>query len=76
VHIVVIAWLYVTFAMSLAMPGIAAGIAFFALVGLLPAVAVAALTARRMRSRRRPPVASVREHDVHRRDDADAKADQ
>jgi hypothetical protein len=77
VHIVVIAWLYVTFAMALAMPGFASGVAFFALAGLLPALLVAALAGRRLRRRRAQATApSAIERDVNRRDDADAKPDQ
>jgi hypothetical protein len=66
VHIVVLAWLYVTFAMSLTM-GALAGAAFFVVVGLAPVAAWAAVVARRR---------SVRVHRVHAGDDRHAETDQ
>ncbi len=68
-HIVVIAWLYVTFVMALAMPGVLAGGTFFALVGIAPTLVAAAYAARRQRR-------SVRQRDVDGRDDADTEPDQ
>jgi len=52
VHIVVLAWLYVTFAMALTMP-LPAGAAWFALAGLGPVVLWMLLRVRRDRARRR-----------------------
>ena len=66
-HIVVLAWLYVTFAMALTMPSVAAGIAFFLVAGLAPVAILAALAARRR---------SMGVSRVHRGDDRDAEADQ
>lgn len=54
-HIVVIAWLYVTFAMALTMPGVLSGAAFFLAVGIGPVALAAALASRRRRRRPPPP---------------------
>jgi hypothetical protein len=66
-HIVVLAWLYVTFAMALTMPSVAAGIAFFVVAGLAPVAILAALAVRRR---------SMGVSRVDRGDDRDAEADQ
>jgi len=68
-HIVVLGWLYVTFAMALTMRPVAAGVAFFLAVGLGPVAILVALAARRRRS-------SVRVARVDRGDDRHAEADQ
>ncbi len=60
-HIVAIAWLYVTATMALAIAG-AAGAAFFVVAGIGPLALLVALAARRRRR-------SVREDDVHDGDD-------
>jgi hypothetical protein len=65
-HIVVLGWLYVTFAMALTM-GALAGIAFFVVVGLAPVAAWAIVVARRR---------SVRVRRVHAGDDRHAEPDQ
>ena len=59
-HIVIIAWLFITFTMSLTMRPIA-GVLFFACAGLVPVLLYAALALRRRRAARaaapagRPP---------------------
>ena len=59
-HIVIVAWLFVTFTMSLTMRPIA-GVLFFASAGLVPVALYAALALRRRRAARaaapagRPP---------------------
>jgi hypothetical protein len=59
-HIVIIAWLFITFTMSLTMRPIA-GVLFFASAGLVPVALYAALALRRRRAARaaapagRPP---------------------
>jgi hypothetical protein len=68
-HIVVLAWLYVTFAMALTMRPVVVGVAFFLAVGLAPVAVVAVLAARRRR-------ASMRVARVDHGDDRDAEADQ
>ena len=68
-HLVVIAWLYVTFTMALTMGSPVAGIAFFLGAGLAPVAVAAALAARRRRR-------SVRVGRVHRGDDRHAEPDQ
>jgi len=67
-HIVVLAWLYVTFAMALTMQPLLAGVAFFLAAGLGPIAIWAVLAARRRRS--------VRVARMNHRDDRDAEADQ
>jgi hypothetical protein len=60
-HIVLIAWLYVTLTMALTMDTLIAGLAFFALLGLAPALIVVLLAARRardIRDRRRDSTSS------------------
>ena len=69
VHIVVLAWLFVTFTMALTMRPLVAGVAFFVAVGLGPVAILAMLAARRRR-------ASVGVARVDRGDDRDAEADQ
>lgn len=76
VHIVVIAWLYITLLMALTLSSALAGAALFALLGLTPVLLYATLAARRVRRQREERAGSVRERDVHRGDDADAQADQ
>jgi Flp pilus assembly protein TadB len=73
-HIVVAAWLFVTFTMALTLSNAWAGLAFFAVVGLLPVVLLVAAGARARRSRAR--WGSVPEEDVHAADHRDAKSDQ
>ena len=68
-HIVVLAWLYVTFAMALTMRPVVVGVAFFLAVGLAPVAIVAVLAARRRR-------ASMRVARVDHGDDRDTEADQ
>jgi len=59
-HIVIIAWLFITFTMSLTMRPVA-GVLFFACAGLVPVVLYAALAVKRRRAARaaapsgRPP---------------------
>lgn len=67
-HIVVLAWLFVTFTMALTMRPLT-GVAFFLAVGLAPIAILAVLAARRRR-------ASVGVARVDRGDDRDAEADQ
>jgi hypothetical protein len=74
VHIVTIAWLYVTFAMALAMPGVVGGAAFFLGVGMAPALVACVVAVRRLR-RRRADARSAGQDPVHRRDHAEAQAD-
>lgn len=71
-HIVVMAWLYVTALMALTMASGLAGAAFFASVGLAPVLLNGALAARRIRARR---AALVGQQHVHRADDRHAEAD-
>jgi len=68
-HIVVAAWMFVTFTMALTLSSVWAGLVFFAVVGLGPVGLLVALAARRRR-------ASVPQEHVHAADDRDAKADQ
>lgn len=51
-HLVIIAWLYVTFAMALTSPSAWSGIALFVGVGLAPVVLVVWLAVRRHRAAR------------------------
>ena len=51
-HLVIIAWLFVTFTMALTMKSALAGIALFMTVGLLPVVLYFAIAMRRSRARR------------------------
>lgn len=60
-HIVVLAWLFVTFTMALTMHSALAGIAFFVALGLAPVGLLVALLARRARMRRERMARSVRE---------------
>lgn len=73
-HIVVAAWMFVTFTMALTLSSAWAGIAFFATAGLLPVALLVVLATRRRRAGARP--ASVPEEQVHAADDRDAKSDQ
>jgi hypothetical protein len=75
VHIVVIAWLFVTFTMALTLRSAVAGIALFVVLGLGPVLLLAMLAAKRVRSRRERATPSVRERDVHAPDHADAERD-
>jgi hypothetical protein len=68
-HIVILAWLFVTFTMALTMRPLVAGVAFFVAVGLGPVAILALLAARRRR-------ASMGVARVDRGDDRDAEADQ
>jgi len=68
-HIVVLAWLYVMFAMALTMRPVAVGVAFFLAAGLGPVAILAVLAARRRR-------ASMGVARVDHGDDRDAEADQ
>jgi hypothetical protein len=72
-HIVILAWLYVTFTMALTLSNALAGVALFLVGGLGPVLAWGVLAARRGRNRR---AASMREHDVRAGDDAHAQQDQ
>ena len=81
-HIVILAWLYVTFAMALAMSGVVTGAAFFAGVGIAPILLVWAVVVRRVRNRRtdarrvgRAEPRSRAEDAVHRRDHTEAEPD-
>jgi hypothetical protein len=51
-HIVIVAWLYITFAMALAFHDALAGIAFFLAAGLSPVALYAWLAVRRAQARR------------------------
>ena len=51
-HLVILAWLFVTFTMALTMKPLLAGIAFFAALGLGPVALYVAITVRRLRARR------------------------
>lgn len=51
-HLVVLAWLYVLFAMSLTMDSLAAGVAMFAVLGLAPVGLWVLLRIRRLRAQR------------------------
>lgn len=73
-HIVVAAWMFVTFTMALTLSSAWAGIAFFAGVGLLPVALLLVLAARHRRARARSP--SVSEEHVHATDDRDTQRDQ
>ena len=68
-HIVILAWLFVTFTMALTMRPLVVAVAFFLAVGLGPVAILAALAARRRR-------ASMRVARVDHGDDRDAEADQ
>lgn len=59
-HIVIVAWLFITFTMSLTMRPVA-GVFFFAFAGLLPVLLYAALALRRRRAAPRRPGADGRE---------------
>jgi hypothetical protein len=52
VHIVILAWLYVIFAVALTMPSLVAGIALFVVAGLAPALAWMGLRIRALRAQR------------------------
>jgi len=52
-HIVIVAWLFITFTMSLTMRPIA-GVLFFASAGLVPVLLYAALARKRRRASGRP----------------------
>ena len=56
-HIVIVAWLFVTFTMSLTMRPIA-GVLFFASAGLVPVLLYAALALKRRRAARAPAPAA------------------
>ena len=73
-HIVAIAWLFVTTLMALTLPQPLAGVAFFLGVGLAP-VALGAWVALR-RQQRREATSSVLEQQVNAADDRHAKPDQ
>jgi hypothetical protein len=51
-HIVIIAWLYITLTMALAFHSVPGGIAFFAVAGVLPVALYAWLASRRRRAAR------------------------
>lgn len=51
-HIVVIAWLFVTFTMALTMRSALAGVALFVTLGLGPVLIYCAIAMRRARARR------------------------
>lgn len=51
-HLVVLAWLYVVFAMSLTMDSLAAGVAMFAVLGVAPVGLWVLLRVRRLRAQR------------------------
>lgn len=70
-HIVILAWLFVTFTMALTMRSLVAGIALFVIVGLGPVAIYAAI----VRSRRQGRIGSMRKREVDRGDDADAESD-
>lgn len=59
-HIVIIAWLFITFTMALTMRAVA-GALFFAFAGLLPVLFYAALAVRRRRAVRDPAAADGRQ---------------
>lgn len=60
-HIVILAWLYVTFAMALTMESAFAGIALFAVLGLAPVGLWGAIAVRRLRARRERESAGARD---------------
>lgn len=68
-HIVILAWLFVTFTMALTLDSAAAGIALFVVVGLGPVALYCAIALRRRQA------GSMRERQVDQRDDRDAEAD-
>ncbi len=69
-HLVIIAWLYVTLTMALAMHSIVAGVALFVFIGAAPVMLIAALALRRARARKAE--ASGLEQEVKAADDGDA----
>jgi hypothetical protein len=78
-HIVIVAWLYITFAMALAFRDVLAGIAFFLAAGLSPVALYAWLAVRRAQARRAQRNAALRSGGVaaqreggERRHEADA----
>ncbi len=73
-HIVAIAWLYVTLMMALVHSSPLAGAAFFLFVGLAPVVLLALLVLRRHRTRQERE--SVRKEHVHTADNRDSQSDQ
>ena len=77
-HIVIIAWLFITFTMALTMRSALAGIALFVALGVAPVALLVAVSVRRVRMRRArdAALASVRQRDVDARDDADPERDQ
>ena len=68
-HLVLIAWLYVTLTMALAMHSVVAGVALFACVGVAPVLLFATLALRRARARKAE--ASGLEQEVKAADDGD-----
>jgi hypothetical protein len=78
-HIIVIAWLFVTFTMALTMRSALAGIVLFCLLGLAPVALLVAVSLHRLRARRARAAMSspsVREQQVHTGNDTDAERDQ
>jgi hypothetical protein len=75
IYIVIITWTYVIGMMALTWDSVAGGLAFFAVVGLAPALFVLWIAARRARTRAGRG-RSVLQREVRGGDDADAEADQ
>ena len=62
-HIVILAWLDVTFAMALTMKSLLASAALFGVLGLAPVALLAVLQVRRLRARREREAAAKRPSD-------------
>jgi len=74
-HIVIMAWIYVTLLMSLTLSSALAGGAFFLFVGVAPVLLFATLALRRHRLREDRARQSVREQQVDPADDGKAEPD-
>ena len=74
-HIVIMAWVYVTLLMSLTLSSPLAGGAFFLFVGVAPVLLFAALAVRRQRRLREQRAPLVREQEVDPADDGKAEPD-
>ena len=75
-HIVMMAWLYVTLLMSLTLSSALAGVAFFLFVGVAPVLLFATLAVRRLRRLREERTRrSLREQQVDAADDGKAEPD-
>ena len=74
-HIVIMAWVYVTLLMSLTLSSALAGVAFFLFVGVAPVLLFATLAVRRQRRLREQRSPLVREQKVDAADDGKAEPD-